>query len=92
MSKGKKPKLGLIVTAVIAGYFIYNIAGQESLLDKKQNEKKRIEASIEEQKQLNEDLKKQKEEVNSDQYIERIAREKLGMVKPGEKVFSDINK
>lgn len=92
MSKGKKPKLGLIVTAIIAGYFIYTIAGQESLLNKKQNEKKRIEASIEEQKQLNEDLKKQKEEVNSDQYIERVAREKLGMVKPGEKVFSDVNK
>lgn len=92
MSKRKKSKVGLILIAVICAYFIYIMVGQEKLLIQKQNEMKKIEAKIEDEKALNEELQKQKQEVNSDSYVERIAREKLGMVKPGEKVFVDVNR
>lgn len=37
-------------------------------------------------------LLKQKDEISSDESIEKIAREKLGMVKDGERVFVDTNK
>lgn len=33
-----------------------------------------------------------KEKYNSNEYIEKIAREKLGYVKPGEKIYIDVNK
>jgi cell division protein FtsL len=61
-------------------------------LDRKNNEMKNIEAKITGENKQNETLKKQKDTMNSDEYIEKIAREKLGMVKPGERVFVDVNK
>ena len=30
--------------------------------------------------------------LDSEEYMEKIARKKLGMVKPGERIFIDINK
>jgi len=51
-----------------------------------------IERKIEKEKEKKQELLKQKEEISSDESIEKIAREKLGMVKDGEKVFVDINK
>ena len=39
---------------------------------------------------VNKELNKQKEMINSDEYIEKVAREKLGMVKKGERVFVDV--
>jgi cell division protein FtsB len=35
---------------------------------------------------------KERDEISSDESIEKIAREKLGMVKDGERVFVDTNK
>jgi cell division protein FtsL len=40
--------------------------------------------------QVNKSLKRQNEELNSPEAIERIAREKLGMVKPGEQVLIEV--
>ena len=40
----------------------------------------------------NEELKKMKENINSDEYIEQIAREKLGMYYPNERVYIDVEK
>lgn len=34
----------------------------------------------------------EKDEISGDESIEKIAREKLGMVKDGERVFVDVNK
>lgn len=46
-------------------------------------------AEIDEEKEKNEELMAQ---TNSSEYIEKVAREKLGLVKPYEKIFVDINK
>ena len=46
-------------------------------------------AEINEEKQENEELMAQ---TNTAEYIEQVAREKLGLVKPYEKIFMDINK
>jgi len=42
-----------------------------------------------EEKAKNEELMAQ---TNTSEYIEQVAREKLGLVKPYEKIFMDINK
>lgn len=39
-----------------------------------------------------EDLKSVKDKVNDASYIEKIAREECGLVKPYEKIFIDVNK
>ena len=46
-------------------------------------------ADIKEEKIENEELMA---ETNTAEYIEQVAREKLGLVKPYEKIFMDINK
>ena len=46
------------------------------------------EVAEEEQEKLNE----MKENITSDEYIEQIAREKLGMYYPNERVYIDIEK
>ena len=47
---------------------------------------------IEEEKQEKEELAKKKEDVNSLEFIEQTAREKLDMYLPNEKVYIDISK
>lgn len=37
-------------------------------------------------------LKQDKKNINEDEYIEKIARERLHMVKPNELIYIDINK
>ncbi len=39
-----------------------------------------------------EEIKELKDNVNSDEYIEKVAREKLGYIKQDEKVFIDVSK
>ena len=50
-----------------------------------------IQAKIKQEEALKQELLKQEEKVNSDEFVEKIAREELGMVKPGERIFVDIN-
>ncbi|WFD10503.1 cell division protein FtsL [Tepidibacter hydrothermalis] len=57
--------------------------------------KKEIKSLKEQIKQEDENIKKVKAEIENyktDEYIEKIAREKLKMVKPGEIIYIDINK
>lgn len=54
-------------------------------------EMKEVQKRIDREKALKQELLKQKDQMNSDESIEKIAREKLGMVKDGERIFVDIN-
>ena len=92
MNKRKTSKLGLFVIIGFFVYFAYVFIDQQKVLYAKEIEMDNIQAKIEEEMKLNEELKKQKEMLGSDEYVEKIAREKLGMVKPGERIFVDINK
>jgi cell division protein FtsL len=95
MNKGKKSKLGLIFTIILIGLLFYSgvtMIDQQKIIYSKNKELQTVQSKIEEEKKTQEELQKEKEAVNSDEYIEKVAREKLGMVKQGEKIFVDINK
>jgi len=92
MNKRKKSKLIPVIIVAIFAYFVYIAVNQQNIMDAKHKEMEAIQAKIEAERKLNEELKEQKKNVNSDEYIEKMAREKLGMVKSGEKVFVDIDK
>ena len=47
---------------------------------------------IDAKKNLIEYYNNQNDNINSDEYIESVARDKLGLVKPYEKVYVDANK
>jgi cell division protein FtsB len=73
-------------------YLAFTFLGQQLTLmrlDSKYKELKAKEAAVLKE---NESLKKTLEEVNSDSFIEREAREKLGLVKKGEIIYIDISK
>jgi len=92
MSKKIKPRAIFLISLCFIAYFLYMMIGQEKVISKQRNEIAKIDAKIEEQKALNEELNAQKDKVNSDEYVEKVAREKLGLVKPGEKIYVDMNK
>lgn len=77
MHKRKKSKLGLLIVAAALVYFLYVIIDQQKLLYAKQNEMGSITSKIEEEKKLNGQLQEQRDNINGDEYIEKIAREKL---------------
>jgi cell division protein FtsB len=95
MNKRKKSLWSIIFTIFIIVMSIYSVVtmiGQQKILSAKSSELKSIQAKIDEESKTSDELKKQKDIVNSDEYVEKVAREKLGMVKHGEKVFVDVNK
>ena len=88
----KRKKSGFLVVALFAVliYMFYIAIGQQKLLYAKSIEKSKLEEKVREEMKIIEELKKEKKTIDSDEYIEKVAREVLGMVKENERVFVDI--
>ena len=87
-----KRLVAVVIGAVVVIYFSCTIISQQSLINKKNKEIQNLEEQI---SQANEDADKLKNEIDNLQnpeYIEKVAREKLGLVRPNERVFVDSNK
>lgn len=73
-------------------YFAYTILQQQFQISKYNSQISMYESEIESKNSLVKYYSEQKSSITSDEYIEQIARETLGYVKPYEKVFIDANK
>lgn len=91
MKKGKGT-LGILILLFIFLYLSYIAVNQQRIIFDKNLELSRLEEKIAEEKTVNEELKKESEIIQDDEYIEKIAREKLGMVKKNERIYVDIGK
>lgn len=78
-----------IFAVLLASFYLFK---QYSLLKSHQNQVLELNKEIENQKKINKELQNEKEYKNSDENIEKIAREKLGMVRSNEIIFYDTNK
>lgn len=78
----------LIMIACII-YFAITIYNQQKKLDEYKSDIAVVEKRIEEKSEYKESLINLKENATSLEYIEKIAREKLQMYKPDEKVYKD---
>ncbi len=89
--KKKKRVSGLAktATAVFAVYAAFTLVSLQ--LQIAEEEQALLQAQIEEQELRNAEIKALLESENSDDYVARIAREKLGYISPGERVFVDIS-
>ncbi len=79
-----------LALVLVVGYFVITIIGlQFQIRDAKDERDQKAEAL---QKQLAENNRLQSivESEDKSDYIEQVAREKLGYVMPGEKVFYDV--
>lgn len=83
----------LIKKLIAIAFFIYfavTIYNQQKMLDSYKSNIATVEDEIKEEEEHKESLISLKENANSLEYIEKIAREKLNMYKPNEKVYIDI--
>ncbi len=92
MIKFFKSTLNKIFLIIGIFYFIYIFSTQQQKLDSYCKDKKYYESQIEDLKAKKEELLEIKENVNSVEYIEEMAREKLDMYLPNERVYIDMGK
>lgn len=88
MMKNKKIYKRLLIFAV-AIYAIFTLINQQKALNQYSKNSEELSTQIEEEKQYNQELSKKKDDVNSLDFIEQMAREKLGMYYPNERVYID---
>ena len=88
-----KNMVALVIVLVICIGVIWKIAGQQITLSNYEALAREQEQKIADEELKNQKLQDQKNQVeeNPDEYIQRLAREKLGLVKPNERVFVDIS-
>ena len=87
----KKKSTRVVLLAVeffVCGYIIYTIVfHQQALMNQKRQEMIELQQKIKHEKRLTDKLNKEKEKMQTDEYVEKVAREKLGMIKRNEKIF-----
>lgn len=82
--------VGIILVA-FSIFVVVNIAIQLNTYVALKTQKDDLESRIEEEKQKREEYNNQMEYYSTDEYIEKIAREQLGLVMPDEIVFKVDN-
>ena len=87
----QKPKIFKVLFGIfLVGYVSYTFAIQQIELNKYLKLKESYIEQINLAKAKTVEYKNYSEYVKSDKYIEEIAREKLGMILPEEKIYIDI--
>ena len=81
-----------VIFVALLGYALFVFISQQNTLNAYNKEVIKYEKEIEAAKEQKESLISMKDNINSPEYIEEIAREKLGMYLPNERVFIDIGK
>lgn len=79
-----RSKLPTLVAVLLLGYLVVSFGSQFSRLSSMQKDVRSIQQQVQELQQRNTALREELHLVQSDAYIEKTAREKLGLVKPGE--------
>lgn len=78
-----------IVFIAILVYAIITFINQQKILNNYSEQKKNLNSQIAEASDYQTQLNEEKDNVNSPEYIESIAREKLDMYLPNERVYVD---
>ena len=87
-----KKILKVIIILIVLSYFIYVLINQQTTLNSYQTEQDYVSSQIQDQQEYKNELADMEANINSDEYIEQIARDKLDMYLPNERVYVDANK
>ncbi len=79
-----------LALVLLVGYFVITIIGLQLSIKERQDVLEQKNAAYEQQLEQNERLQSIVESEDKSEYMEQIAREKLGFIMPGEKVFYDV--
>ncbi len=93
-SKKISPKsaVKILGICVVCIYAACTLVKQQITLSKCDSTAEEYRAKISEAQLENEKLENELAQAGTDEYLERVAREKLGLVKANERVFIDITK
>lgn len=81
-----------IIIAIFLTYFVITLISQQKILNQYKSEASAYTKQLQTAQDTNTDLQKTKANIDSTEYIEEIAREKLDMYLPNERVYIDIAK
>ena len=85
----KRKILLFLIFIVVSSYISITLINQQITLNRYNEEQAKLTKQIQKEKEYNEELVAKKENVNSEEFIEEMAREKLDMYLPTEKVYVD---
>lgn len=88
MRKNKKLCKKILIF-MVSIYAIFTLVNQQKTISQYSQNTEELKAEIENQNEYKEELAKQKDDVNSLEFIEKTAREKLDMYYPNEKIYID---
>ncbi len=81
-----------LVFFAVAAYLLFTIISQQGAISKNNSDISMLQQQISEKKIEIESLRQEYSNIDSDEYVEQMAREKLGLVQANERVFRDSGK
>ncbi len=85
-------KIMNLILIVLVVYSLFTFINQQATLNSYKEDISRYSTQIEQLKEKEEELLATQANVNSEEYIEKVAREELDMYLPNEIIFIDISK
>lgn len=85
-----KLKLPLLVMLLVMVYMGFSLVGEMKKLEAMRQNVEQIEQEMQQLQSKNAELHKTLEMIKSNDYIEQMARENLGLVKPGESLIIPV--
>lgn len=92
IKKNKTINLVTVISVAFICYFIYTLINQQYQINKYDSQIQMYQSEIQNKNKLTNYYGEQNSNVKTDEYMENVAREELGYIKPYEKVFIDANK
>ncbi|MCD5407476.1 MAG: septum formation initiator family protein [Desulfotomaculum sp.] len=86
-----KISLPLIILLLIFGYLVLSIGGEIDKLNNMQHSVAELEQEMQLLQERNSELRQTLTLLESENYVEQVAREQLGLVKPGETLIVPAN-
>lgn len=87
--KNKKKLIRNIIIILALIYAVFTLIKQQNVINQYVSTSRDLASQIEQEKEYKDELAKKQEDINSDEFIEDEAREKLDMYLPNEKVYID---
>ncbi|HHX24559.1 MAG: FtsB family cell division protein [Tepidanaerobacteraceae bacterium] len=91
MNKGKRFKVRHLLFVVFIIYFTSTFVVQQFRIADFKRQEAQLKQQMEKAMEEREDLKKEISLLHTDEYIERVARDELGLVKPGEYLYKGVS-
>lgn len=86
-----KRAIKIWVFIILVGGMLFKGVMQQPQINKNREQISKLENQIAYEKERQVEIENLKDKVNSDEYIEKMASEKLGLVKSNAKIFVDVS-